>query len=172
MGGVFLLLITHPTVLTTVIAIVLIVISLVTDYLDGQLARRTNSVTLFGKWIDPFSDFTLFFFVYYSFYLLHLMPLVFLLLFLARELSMYLVIRPLYMVRRLDPGAKMPGKVKTALQIGGSLAVLLLFFLYQVVGLPLPVVRVLSFYILLVLILTSLGSLYWYVKPLVPTEPR
>ncbi len=172
MGGVFLLLLTRNTVLTTVIAGVLILISLTTDYLDGQLARRTNSVTVFGKWIDPFSDFTLFFFVYYSFYLLHLMPLVFLLLFLGRELSMYLVIRPLYMVRKLDPGAKMPGKIKTALQIGGSLAILLMFFLQQASILPQSLVRSISFYILLFLIAASVSSLYWYVRPLVPTRSR
>ena len=59
------------------------------------------------------------------------MPLVLLLLFLGRELSMYLVIRPLYMLRKLDPGAKLPGKIKTALQIGGSLVILVLLFLQQ-----------------------------------------
>lgn len=172
MGAAFLLLLTRNTVLTTLIAVALILISLATDYLDGQLARRHNTVTLFGKWIDPFSDFTLFFFVYYSFHLLGLMPLVLLLLFLGRELSMYLVIRPLYMLRKLDPGAKLPGKIKTALQIGGSLVILVLLFLQQLTLLPAPLVRGISFYILLVLIAASVSSLYWYVRPLVPSRAR
>lgn len=172
LGGLFLLLITRRTVFTTVIAMIVMIISLTTDYLDGHLARKHRSVTLFGKWLDPFSDFTLFFFVYYSFHRLNLMPLVLLLLFLARELSMYLVIRPMYMIRRLDPAAKTPGKIKTALQIAGSLTIVLLFLLYQTVSVSLASVRALSFYILLLLVTASLGSLYWYIRPLIPTNSR
>ena len=39
-----------------VVAFVLFAIAAVTDFLDGQIARRTNTVTEFGKAIDPLVD--------------------------------------------------------------------------------------------------------------------
>lgn len=171
-GFIIFLLLKEATLFSTTIAVVLLIVGLLTDYYDGKLARKNNTVTLFGKWVDPFSDFTLFFFIYLSFYTLELMPLALFILFLARELSMYLVIRPLSMVKKLDPGAKMPGKVKTAMQITGSLLILALLLGNQSGHISYHLVDSISKYILILLVTLSVVSLYWYIKPLVRREDQ
>jgi CDP-diacylglycerol--glycerol-3-phosphate 3-phosphatidyltransferase len=166
-GLIIFLLLKETTLFSTTIAVVLLIVGLLTDYYDGKLARKNNTVNLFGKWVDPFCDFALFFFIYLSFYTLELMPLVLFILFLARELSMYLVIRPLSMVKKLDPGAKMPGKVKTAMQITGSLLILAMLIANQSGLISYHLVDSISKYILILLVTLSVVSLYWYIKPLI-----
>jgi CDP-diacylglycerol--glycerol-3-phosphate 3-phosphatidyltransferase len=167
LGVLFFYLFLRDTPTATMICLLLVVISLITDYLDGMLARKNNVVTLLGKWIDPFSDFVFFFFVYLSFYKIGLMPLLLFCLFLLRELSMYTVIRPLYMRHKLDPAAKLPGKIKTVFQISGSILLIGLFFLTQHDLLAFTTLQSAARYILGLLIALSLSSLYWYVAPLV-----
>ena len=93
------------------------------------------------------------------------MPLLLLILFLTREISMYGIIRPLYMRRKLDPGAKLPGKIKTVLQICGSVIIILLLLANQINLMPFLMIQNISFYILSLLIAASLISLYWYITP-------
>ena len=38
------------------LALVTFILAAVTDFFDGQIARRTNSVTTFGKLMDPMAD--------------------------------------------------------------------------------------------------------------------
>jgi CDP-diacylglycerol--glycerol-3-phosphate 3-phosphatidyltransferase len=166
-GLIIFLLLKETTLFSTTIAVVLLIVGLLTDYYDGKLARKNNTVTLFGKWVDPFCDFALFFFIYLSFYTLELMPVALFIIFLARELSMYLVIRPLSMVKKLDPGAKMPGKVKTAMQITGSLLILAMLIANQSGLISYHLVDSISKYILILLVTLSVVSLYWYIKPLI-----
>lgn len=167
LGVLFLILFLRDTPLVTLVCFLLVIISLITDYLDGMLARKNNTVTLLGKWIDPFSDFVFFFFVYLSFYRTGIMPLLLFCLFLLRELSMYTLIRPLYMRHKLDPAAKMPGKIKTVFQISGSILLIGLFYLQQLDILSFTVVKTCARFILGVSIVLSLSSLYWYIRPLV-----
>jgi CDP-diacylglycerol--glycerol-3-phosphate 3-phosphatidyltransferase len=150
----------------TAVCLGIVLLSTATDYLDGQIARRTRSVSLFGKWIDPLSDFTFFLFVYLAFYKIGLMPLVLLVLFLAREITMYGVIRPLYMIRKLDPGAKAAGKAKTVLQIGGSITLVFLLLLAQLDRFSMSLLERLSPWVFACLIAVSVASLIWYVAPL------
>ena len=137
-----------------------------TDLLDGGLARRNKTVSLLGKWLDPISDFAFFFFVYLTFWRAGLMPLAFFLLFLSREFLMYGVIRPLAMVRRLDPAAKLPGKIKTIAQSACCGIVLALLLVTRLGWLPAGVLPAAAFWILAVPIALSVGSLYWYIRPL------
>jgi len=167
LGVLFLILFLRDTPTATLICLLLVIISLITDYLDGMLARRNNTVTMLGKWIDPFSDFLFFFFVYLSFYRTGLMPLVLFCLFLLRELSMYTIIRPLYMRHKLDPAAKLPGKIKTVFQISGSILLIGLFFLQQLNLIAFTALATCAHYVLGLLITLSLASLYWYIRPLV-----
>jgi len=171
LGVAVLLLLPRLEAATTAVCLGLVLVSALTDYLDGRIARRTRSVSRLGKWIDPISDFAFFLFIYISFYRVGLMPLVLLLLFLARELTMYGVIRTLYTIRRLDPGARLAGKVKTALQILGTTGVVLLLMLSLRGLLGWGALRTATVVILSVLIAVSLGSLPWYVLPLV-RSPR
>jgi CDP-diacylglycerol--glycerol-3-phosphate 3-phosphatidyltransferase len=137
-----------------------------TDLLDGSLARRNKMVSLLGKWLDPLSDFAFFLFVYLTFWLAGLMPLVYFILFLSREVLMYAVIRPLSMVQHLDPAAKLPGKIKTIAQSACSGLVLLLLLAARAGWLPAALMPAAAWWIMAVPIALSLGSLYWYVRPL------
>lgn len=38
------------------VALIIFVVASVTDWLDGQLARRKNMITTFGKFLDPIAD--------------------------------------------------------------------------------------------------------------------
>ena len=42
--------------LIQIIVLVLFIIAALTDYIDGQIARKKNIVTTFGKFIDPIAD--------------------------------------------------------------------------------------------------------------------
>jgi CDP-diacylglycerol--glycerol-3-phosphate 3-phosphatidyltransferase len=160
------LLLPKQEVMTTAISLGIVALSSITDYFDGRIARRTKSVSVIGKWLDPISDFTFFLFVYLSFYRIGLMPLLLLLLFLARELAMYAVIRPLYMIRKLDPGAKAAGKAKTVLQIVGSVTLVAALLLSQLGLLPGRLLLRVAPWLLVCLVAASLASLIWYVLPL------
>ncbi len=138
----------------------------VTDLLDGSLARRNKTVSLLGKWLDPLSDFAFFLCVYLSFWLGGLMPLAYFILFLCREFLMYSVIRPLSMVRHLDPAAKLPGKLKTIAQSACSGLVLALLLGTRAGWLPADLLPSAAWWILAIPIALSVGSLYWYVRPL------
>jgi CDP-diacylglycerol--glycerol-3-phosphate 3-phosphatidyltransferase len=137
-----------------------------TDLLDGILARRNQAVSLLGKWLDPLTDFIFFLFVYLTFWRAGLMPLLYFVLFLSREFLMHAVIRPLSMVRRLDPAAKLPGKLKTIAQSAGCGLVLALLLATRLGWLPAGLLPSAAFWILAAPIALSVGSLYWYIRPL------
>jgi len=170
LGVLFFLLFRRFTALSTALCLGIIVLGMITDYLDGTLARRNNLVTTAGKWIDPLSDFSFFFFVYLAFYTVALMPLILLVLFLLREISMYTAVRPLYIKRRMDPAAKMPGKLKTVLQNAGASIITTLAIAYHLDVLSMSTLRSVSIPLLCLMIATSLGSMYWYVRPLIRPE--
>jgi CDP-diacylglycerol--glycerol-3-phosphate 3-phosphatidyltransferase len=156
----------------TVGCVGIMLLSMLTDYLDGKLARRTKSVSVLGKWIDPLSDFSFFLFVYLSFFRLGLMPLPLLILFLTREVIMYTVVRPLSTVRGLDPAAKLPGKLKTVFQIVGTLAIMALILAGQLGILERRILPLVSVPLLSLLVAVSVASVYWYVRPLFRRRPR
>ena len=145
----------------------LFILAALTDFFDGWLARRLNAVTAFGKWLDPLCDALLFVFVYLAFVRAHLMPPVLFALFLGRESLQYGLIRPLYVRRRLSPAAKPAGKVKTVVQIAGTVAVLVLVLLDLTGSLSWISTRHAATGILTALVGVSLLSLGWYVGPLV-----
>jgi phosphatidylglycerophosphate synthase len=151
-----------------VLCAVLLALAAATDALDGLLARHLRSVSTFGKWADPLTDALFFFFVYLAFNRAGLMPTPLLILFLVREAAQYGVLRPLAARRGLDPGAKPAGKVKTGVQIAGTAAVMGLAAGSAAGLLPPLRLATLSTAILAFLVAVSLGSLYWYVRPLTP----
>lgn len=170
LGVLFLILFRHGTPANAAICLGFIVLGMITDYLDGALARRNNLVTMAGKWIDPLSDFSFFFFVYLTFYTVSLMPLILLVLFLLREISMYTVVRPLYIKRGMDPAAKTPGKLKTVFQNTGASIITALTIVHNLGLLSFITLRAVSVPMLALMVVTSLGSMYWYVKPLIGQE--
>jgi len=143
-----------------------ILVSLATDVADGFLARRLGVLSEAGKWLDAFSDFVFFLFVYLSFHLGGIMPLALLVLFFAREVVMYSLVRPLSRARGLEVGARPAGKVKTALQSVGTLAVAVMSALAAHGIIAADAYRRAALGVLVLLIAASVLSLYWYVVPL------
>jgi CDP-diacylglycerol--glycerol-3-phosphate 3-phosphatidyltransferase len=166
MGPAFLLLFRLPAPWGPVACGAVMAASGATDLLDGSLARRNKTVSLLGKWLDPLSDFAFFLFVYLTFWLAGLMPLAYFVLFLSREFLMYAVIRPLSMVRHLDPAAKLPGKLKTIAQSAASGLVLALLLAVRLGWLPAGLLPAAAWWIMAVPVALSVGSLYWYLRPL------
>ena len=98
----------------------IVVVAVLTDWLDGFLARRWQVVSLSGKLLDPFADAL---FCMFAFYLCWQSPdailpgWVFGLL-IAREALVTFVLRPLALLRGMVISASMTGKVKTCFQFG------------------------------------------------------
>jgi len=167
LGALFFILFRRGTPVNAAICLGIIFLGMITDYLDGALARRNNLVTMAGKWIDPLSDFSFFLCVYLTFYTVSLMPLILLVLFLLREISMYTVVRPLYIKRQMDPAAKIPGKLKTVFQNTGVSIITALAILHHLELLSFATLRAVAVPMLSLMVAASLGSMYWYVKPLI-----
>ncbi len=158
-------------------ALLLVAAAALTDYLDGLLARRASAGAAapagdwFGRWIDAFTDFFLFLCVYGALLRAGLAPAWLFALFLAREGVMYLMIRPAALRLGLDHGARLPGKIKTVLQYGGTLGLLALLALAPRLGVSENAVAAVTAVTLAVLMAVSLGSLYWYLGPLFRSWP-
>ena len=151
--------------------------ALISDYLDGKIARNQKAVhkvvtSSIGKWLDAFTDFILFFFIYLAFYLKGYMPGFLFALFLAREMMMYLWIRPTAMILKIDNGAHMSGKIKTALQFVGVSILLLLYSTSALkIGLEIEL-RTVTSAVFLLLVSVSITSLFWYWKPIFINWPK
>ncbi|MBQ7612667.1 MAG: CDP-diacylglycerol--glycerol-3-phosphate 3-phosphatidyltransferase [Spirochaetaceae bacterium] len=112
----------------TLILIPLFILLQITDYLDGKIARTTNTVTDFGKHFDPFCDALanltiLFCFMYDGFF-----PLLLYFIILYREFGITFL-RMIASQHSFAIPAKMGGKVKTVLYIcaaGFSLFIMLI----------------------------------------------
>jgi len=159
-------------------ALVLVLAAALTDYLDGVMARRagaaaeTTSSDWFGRWIDAFTDFFLFLCVYGALLRAAVVPVWLYALFLAREGVMYLMFRPAAVRLGLDHGARRPGKVKTVLQYAGVIGLLAVMALAPHLGLSTGTVNSVATGTMAVLVAVSLGSLYWYLRPLFQSWPQ
>jgi len=101
-----------------VLAFVLYSAAAVTDWLDGQIARRTGTVTSIGKIIDPLVDRLLIASGVVGLYMVDRLPLLFLVLLVARDVYL------LYGAYRLERHSRrMPvtfaGKLTTAVLLTG-----------------------------------------------------
>jgi CDP-diacylglycerol--glycerol-3-phosphate 3-phosphatidyltransferase len=106
-----------------VLAAVVFALASVTDFADGYLARARNSVTSFGKLMDPLADKLLIVAALISLVSLHRLPAWVAMVIITRELAVT--------VARMGAGqagvvveARRAGKVKTALQIASILALI------------------------------------------------
>lgn len=107
------------------------VCAIITDALDGYLARRMNVVTDIGKHLDPLADCLFFIIVFSTFTITGLMPPVLLILILLREGFMHIFLRPYVKRRGKSLPASIFGKTKTFFQCVFSLAILFLFILKE-----------------------------------------
>ncbi|HTL53113.1 MAG TPA: CDP-alcohol phosphatidyltransferase family protein [Planctomycetota bacterium] len=94
-------------------------VALITDWLDGMLARHWRVQSVEGALTDPLSDAILFILVFGVFQFGEkppLCPLDAFLIIAIREVLMHSTIRPILLARRLAAGARWTGKFKTVMQ--------------------------------------------------------
>ena len=160
LGPVFWLLLVRPgdTSARLPFLLAIVVLAIVTDWLDGFLARRMNAVSSVGKLLDPFADALFCMIVFLAFAQRGLMPWWIVIVLMCREGVVTFIVRSLAFSRGLVISARLPGKLKTSFQFGVMLTVLVAL----VPGVPfvsaLRLLAQVGFYIVLALSLTSAGA--------------
>ena len=116
----------RPSPAALVLALLMVIANLVTDYYDGALARRQKKVSDFGKLMDPVTDAAFYLSVFACYLYRGWMPLGLFVVLLARELFMNVSLRPFLAARGVVLAAGALGKAKTVVQ--GVVTVTLLVF--------------------------------------------
>lgn len=151
------------------------IIAIITDGLDGYFARKNNEVSDFGKHFDPLADSIFFIIVFWSFYVINLMPIYFFLIIFFREAYMHIYLRPSMKKKGRSLPANIYGKLKTVFQSIFSLIIILMLIINQILALfytnldflekiPGIIARV-SFVLFAIIVVLSIFSLGTYVIP-------
>lgn len=112
-----------------IVAFFVFVVAIITDGLDGYVARKTGTVTDFGKHFDPLADSIFFVIVFGSFVVLGLMPWYLFLIVLFRECYMHIYLRPHLRRHGTMLPANIYGKLKTVCQSLFSLVIIFMMIL-------------------------------------------
>lgn len=104
------------------------IIAMITDYIDGWLARKNNQVTTFGKLFDPLADkiMTTTAMVFLS--LMGIIPFYLTAIFILRDILVD-GFRNLAASKKIDVSASIYGKAKTMVQ---SIGITVIFFVYPI----------------------------------------
>lgn len=105
-------------------ALAIFLIACATDYYDGILARKSNSITDFGKLMDPIADKILILGAFLAFVEIKVIPAWMVMAIIARELIIT-GIRLLAVSKKVVLSAGMAGKHKTASQMVAVLSILI-----------------------------------------------
>jgi len=136
-----------------------------TDFLDGWVARRTGTVTLVGKFLDPLADKLIVRSVLIMLVHLGRVPAWLVILILAREFTVT-GLRTMAMSEGIVIGAGQEGKYKTIIQIA-ALSFLLLHYQYRVDFLAFEVdvdTNVVGTWLLYLSVAFSLWSAWVYIR--------
>jgi CDP-diacylglycerol--glycerol-3-phosphate 3-phosphatidyltransferase len=139
-------------------------LSEITDLIDGQVARRLNQGSDFGKLFDPFAD-TLTQITYFlCFVLAGILPAFLFLAVLYREFSI-LFIRNLMLRKGVTMGARTGGKIKTVTYIlAGGIALLAVSVDRLGVEGPGPALRTAALGVFILSVVFSLLSFFDYLR--------
>ena len=145
--------------------LVLILIStlmLVTDALDGYLARKWQKVTRLGKLLDPMSDCIVFLSIFFTFTRLPVeLPLWIPIVIMTREITV-VYLRSLMALDQKAMGARLTGKIKTILQSIALFVILSGMFFFQMGYMNLELFQEASAFIMVLVALISVASLLEY----------
>jgi CDP-diacylglycerol---glycerol-3-phosphate 3-phosphatidyltransferase len=152
------------------ISFLIFVIAIITDGLDGYYARKINQVTDFGKHFDPLSDSIFFIIIFFTFWIINLMPLYFFLMIFFRETFMHFYLRPYVRKKGSILPASIFGKIKTIFQSIFSLIILFGLILRNfllIIKIDYPVfmeiIIIVSYVFFAVIVFLSLVSLLLYI---------
>lgn len=115
-----------------IISLLVFIIAIITDGLDGYFARKKNNVTDFGKHFDPLTDSIFFIIAFFTFLMIKLLPWYFFILILSRELFMHIFLRPVFSSKGLSLPANIFGKIKTVIQAVFSIMILTFLVFKQI----------------------------------------
>lgn len=124
LGPAFLLL--HHRQADTLWLVLIVVVAILTDYLDGATARWWNAVSTAGKLLDPLADAFFCMMIFVDFALQGALAWWIVVILITREVFITFLLRPLALSRGTVMAAGMPGKVKTVLQFSAILVVLVM----------------------------------------------
>lgn len=105
--------------LVIIVLIPIFIFLQITDYLDGKIARSTNTVTDFGKHFDPFCDALANLTILFCFAVEGFFPILLYIVILYREFGITFL-RMLASQHNFSIPAKMGGKVKTVMYISSA----------------------------------------------------
>jgi CDP-diacylglycerol--glycerol-3-phosphate 3-phosphatidyltransferase len=109
---------------TIMVLWLIFIISEITDFLDGMIARSHNEVSDFGKLYDPFADVLVRVTYFLCFVITGILPVILLLIILYREFGI-LFLRILMMKKGIAMGARKGGKLKALAYTFTGIAALL-----------------------------------------------
>lgn len=142
------------------LALILTGVAVVTDYLDGAVARRFAVVSRFGKVADALTDAMVFVAIFVGLGVRGVLPPWLPALIAAREAAMHGLVRPALLRMRIDAGARPVGKLKTVLQAAAAIVALLVLLVEPGYARQVAVPLVGAAAVL------SIVSLYWYLDPI------
>ena len=141
----------------------------ITDYYDGMLARKHNTISKFGKLMDPLADKIL---VITALILLSLMPVSYLhwsiiIIISAREIAVS-VLRHVYIKKNIVISADLWGKIKTIVQMTGIIAALTLDAIIYIFpafnSFAHHIILVINYYFWGTAVITILSGLNYFIK--------
>lgn len=145
------------------ILLFLLLISELSDLMDGYLARRWDQVSDFGKILDPMADSLFRISVFLTFTLPPLsVPLLLVFVMIYRD-SVISTLRTLCAFRGHALGARMSGKIKAVVQGVSAIVIVLLFALYTNGSLSLEDLHGISLWICIFVALYTLFSGFDYI---------
>ncbi len=111
---------------SSLILLILIIITIASDALDGYIARRAHEVTHIGMWLDPLADSIVIVSVTFYLVMSGIFPMWFFILFIVRYAS--IALPGLYLINHTSfvNSANKPGKWATA-----AVALMLVFYVFQ-----------------------------------------
>jgi CDP-diacylglycerol--glycerol-3-phosphate 3-phosphatidyltransferase len=119
-----------------------VVLAIVSDAVDGFLARKFNSVTVLGKAIDPIADKICILSIIIFLLLNNRIPLHFLVIVISRDLIVAMMHAYLFNIKSLISGAIFSGKISTV-----TITAALLTYIYNVEILKMPLTLIAYFFL-------------------------
>lgn len=138
--------------------VVILAVAFFTDYLDGFLARKLNSISAFGKILDPICDKMFVFMAALSYVLTYKASLLAFFLIIMRDLGVAtcsIIYVLFFRDKKVDFEARLAGKITTFLQF-----ICLGLFVFDLGGIEIAVILVVIF---------SFVALYDYVRQAIRT---
>lgn len=138
------------------------ILMLLTDALDGYLARKWQKVTRLGKLLDPMSDCIVFLSIFFTFTRPPVeLPLWIPILIMTREICV-VYLRSLMALDQKAMGARLTGKIKTIFQSIALFAILFKMFLVQLGFMSVELFQGASAFVMVLVALVSIASLMEY----------